>query len=290
MEKVNIGRRGVIAGSTLLTAATMAGGKVSAHDMAKAIETDDPKFNLLTVARLEGNLTGAIIYSYARGQVHGLVPSDTLALDDYGKRIYDYEGLTIKRSRLRDDGAVESVSRALMLFVDPITGEYMKKFHNPYTGEVVPIKPFIGGISGTVMTENGPEYVANFSLESTVLNKPIALDYVTIGETTWVKRNAYTRWNPKGEDQAKTEFTLDVWQMKTADLNNASLSHIPSSHSWTSQTEWQTWTKMPDGHPGFVLWRSDGTKLQDLDQLPIKLREEISLREPAFLTAPLVFE
>jgi len=143
------------------------------------------------------------------------------------------------------DGSVQSVSRGWLFYTDPDTGEYISNFRNPYTNEVVDMPVFRAGISGDIMTVNGPQVSANFTMESTVYGRPPQLDHKFFGGQAFVSRSAFTRWQPRGLPNKRIEMTLDVWQCKAADLFDASKSHIPSHTTWTSQTEFQTWLNMP---------------------------------------------
>lgn len=254
-----------------------------------ALPLGDPKFHMMTLARLQGDLSGRPLYGYSRGRVFGLTPGAGLPIADYGRILYDYEGASVSRTRLLPNGDVETVSRSFLFYTDPETGAYLSEWRNPVTGRLVPVPPFRGGISGSTLTPNGPKVSANFTMESTVFGRPPKLDFLTLGDTTIVSRTAFTRWTPRGARQARTEFTQDDWVVRTADLLDGRLTTIPAANAWTSQTEWQTWLDMPPGTPGAQLWRSNGMKTPRLDDLPRAFLAEVARRHPGILTDPLEF-
>ncbi|QMW23439.1 DUF1838 family protein [Sandaracinobacteroides saxicola] len=283
-------RRQFVATTGLLTLAATAGLSVRADAASRAtFDPKDPRFNMLTLARLQNDLSGKVQFGYSKGRVFGLNPGAGLPIPDYGKRLYDYEGASVSRTRELPNGDIETVSRSWLFYTDPATGAYLKEWRNPYTGQTVPVPPFRGGIGGGTLTPNGPKVSANFTMESTVFNRPTELEFTTIGDKTWVSRAAFTRWTPKGATQARTEMTLDTWVMLTRDLLNPRLTSIPATSSWTSQTEFQTWLKNPPEQKGAQLWKSDGTKMSRLADLPPAFVAQCNAEHPGILTDPLEF-
>ncbi|HPF25777.1 MAG: DUF1838 family protein [Steroidobacteraceae bacterium] len=283
-------RRALLAGSVvsggiaslLPTALADAATKHVTNQSGRNLPLNDPAFNVKTLGRLQGDLSGKTIYSYVTGQVFGLVPADGPALADYGRLMYRIEGGGIQMSRERTDGAVEERSRGWMFYLDPETGAYLDTFENPYTGDTVAVPTFRGGISGGVMTVNGPEVSANFTMESTVFNRPVQLDWRFVGDQAFISRHAFTRWKESSTGVHKTEMTLDCWNCRIADIANEKLTMIPNVYSWTSQTEWQSWLKMR-GKPGAMLWRNEGVKVKSLEALPRAFVEQSDKKVPGAL-------
>ncbi len=263
-------------------------GGLSPEAKLSAIElpTRDPKFNVKTLGRLQGDLSGKTVYAYSHGRVYGLVPGKGPSLAEYGRLLYLVEGVSVRSSELRKDGAISERTRNWLFYKNPETGNYLSEFDNPYTGEKVPVPTFRGGIGGAVIGVRGPEVAANFNMESTVFDRPMLLDWQFMGDHAWIYREAFTRWLEKSSGYHRTEMTLDCWVCKTSDIANDGLTHIPNACSWTSQTEWQSWLKMA-GRPGAMLWRTDGTLLDSIEQLPPEFVKQCERELPGQLTAPL---
>jgi len=290
-----IGRRDMLTAVSLLSVASLAGTEVHASgsrgNVPAGIDLKDPEFNLSVLSRLQGDVREKLIYGFHFGQVFGIKNGKDLPLTEYGRRIYGYEALGLRRARILPDGSVQSVSRGWLFYTDPETGEYIDKFRNPYTNEMVDVPVFRAGISGDTMTVKGPQVSANFTMESTIYGRPPRLDYKFFGGQAFVSRSAFTRWQPRGLPNKRIEMTLDVWQCKAADLFDASRSHIPSNTTWTSQTEFQTWLNMPADFSGHQLWRSDGMRVERIADLPAHFVARC-MADPALkaaLTDPLVF-
>jgi Protein of unknown function (DUF1838) len=286
---IEIDRRAAVLGVGVLSTAILAGVPIMA-DAATPLDIGDPNAMMMILAKLQGDVAGKVTYGYQRGQVYGLIGGAGLPLADYGRRLYDYEGASVGRSRMLPNGDVETKSRSWLFYTDPASGDYIKTWRNPMTGKDVTVPPFRGGISGGTLTPKGPKVSANFTMESTVFNAPTKLEFVTIGERTWVTRHAFTRWTPKGSTKARTEMTMDTWVVATRDLTNKRLTAIPATSSWTSQTEWQTWLQMPEGQPGQQIWRSDGMKVYALAELPAKFVAQCNAEHPGILTDPIAWD
>jgi hypothetical protein len=256
--------------------------------LAASLPTSDPAFNVRALGRLQGDLSGKTLYSYSQGLVFGLVPGDGPPLAEYGRLIYRTEGVSVRMSRTRPDGSIEDRSRNWLFYRDADSGEYITEFTNPYTGERLSVPTFRGGIGGSVMTVNGPQISANFTMESTVFNRPLQLGWTFVGDTAFAHRHAFTRWKEGATGFQKTEMTLDAWVCRIADVANERLTMIPSSYSWTSQTEWQSWLKMR-GRPGAMLWRNDSQKVDRIDALPKAFVERSEKMMPGKLTEPLTW-
>ncbi len=285
---------GIAMVTSVTSAAMFAGVPVLARHASgrvpAGVDLQDPVFNTMVLARLQGDISGRISYSYRQGEVVGIAAGRGLPIEAYGKRMYTFEGGGLRRSRVREDGNIETRSRNWLFYTDPETGEFLDEFENPYTGETVPVPAFRAGISGSVLTPNGPEVRANFDMRSTVFGRPTLLQYAFFGDTAWVSRHAFTRWTPPGEDQGRTEFTLDVWTCRADDLFNDELTYIPSTYGWTSQTEFQTWLQMPDDFEGNQVWSTQGMGSYRLDDLPEHFVAHSRERMEDLLTDPLAWD
>lgn len=279
---------GAAAGMAAMTRTAQAATRSSRKHAALAarLPIRDPAFNVHTLGRLEGDLSGKVVYLHRQGRVFGLRPGHGPELDDYGRLLYKAEGVSVRTSRLREDGAIVDKSRNWLFYRDPVTGEFLSEFTNPYTGETVPVPTFRAGITGGVSTTNGPELAADFPMESTVFNQPMLLDWNFMGDHAWIYRHAFTRWREGATSSYRTEMTLDCWVCRLDDVANPRLTHIPSTYSWTSQTEWQSWLRMKD-EPGAMLWRHDGVLVRSIAELPQDFVEQCEKVLPGHLSAPL---
>jgi hypothetical protein len=292
---MNTDRRTIMTTTSVLSAAAFVGIPISASAAVRGVPANvdlkDPEFNLRALSRLQGGMDERVSYGFQRGQVFGILTGRGLPLDQYGRKIYGYEGGGLRKARVLPDGSVQTVSRGWLFYTDPETGEYITDFTNPYSNEKVTVPVFRAGISGGTLTKAGPTTSANFTMESTVYNRPTQLEYSFLGDRAIISRHAFTRWQPRNEPNKRTEMTIDVWDCAIRDLFNGRNTGIARTTSWTSQTEWQTWLKMPADVNGHQIWKADGSRVSSISDLPKKFVDRC-MADPETakaLTDPLVF-
>jgi hypothetical protein len=246
---------------------------------------DDPAFNVLTIGKLQGDLSGATTWTYNPGFVYGVVPGQGLPPAEFGRLLFKVEGCTQRISRRLGDGSVEERSRNWMFYCDADTGAYLAKFRNPYTGTQLDVPPWRGSPGSSKLTTNGAVVQFGPGFENTALGRPPRLDWRTLGETTWIGRQASTRLRDAG-GRSRNEMSIDAWVCRTRDVADTRLTHIPSTYAWTSFGEWQAWLDMGT-RPGNLIWRIESTVLHTRDALPAPLLERLQQVLPGKLDEPL---
>ena len=288
-------RRTIMTATTILSAAALSGVPVSGDAQARGVpagaDLNDPVFNMRALSRLQGGMDERMSYGFQRGQVFGIMNGRGLPLDQYGRKLYGYEGGSIRKARILPDGSIQTVSRGWLFYTDAANGEYITEFTNPYSNEKVVVPIFRAGISGGTLTKAGQTASANFTMESTVYNKPTQLEYSFLGDRAIVSRHAFTRWQPRTDPNKRTEMTIDVWDCAISDLFNNRNTGIARTTSWTSQTEFQTWLKMPPQIEGHQIWKADGARVNRIAELPTRFvaRCMADPETAKALTDPLVF-
>jgi hypothetical protein len=276
-------RRTLLQGALALAAT----GVTTATNAAtvRSVPLDDAAFNVRTVGKLLGDLSGVVTYTWNPGTVYGVIPGAGLPPGEFGRALYRVEGVTQRISRLLEDGSVEERSRNWMFYVDAERDEYLSRWRNPYTGEELEVPPWRGSPSRSVLTVRGPEVSVGAGFENTSLGKPPRLAFRTLGERTWITRHAATRLTDAA-GKHRNELSIDAWICRTADLLDERLTHIPSTYTWTSHAEWQPWTRM-QGRAGNVLWRIESVVLHEREALPQRFLRHLEAVLPGKLDEPL---
>ncbi len=254
--------------------------KVIAYDL------NDAKDKLLIFEKIQGDLSGKITYSYSEGRVFGIRPDKPDSLNVFGKEVFRYSGCGMKIMRLLPNGNVETKSKGWLLYRDPKTGEYLSKMTNPYTGQEVEVPPFRAGIRGGIMTPEGPQVDANFTMESTAFGKPLNLVFTDMGDKMHITRHAFTKWFEKKSQTWRTEMTLDTYDIDKKYLYDRSYTHIPSVFHWTSQTSWLSILQMA-GTPGHMIWTSSGGTFFNKEDLPKAFIAATEAKQPDIFSEPL---
>jgi hypothetical protein len=176
-----------------------------------------------------------------------------------------------------------TVSREIMLYLDPETGEVLKTWTNPWTGEELEVvhvandpvnmrkplyaydengKPF--KFKGTV--KNGRVFVS--SAYPLFYKNPLGGDYQEyIGGT--YHANEYFN------DYAYAE---DVFDPEVKRLDRMTLA-------WTRVANWLPWMKMGD-REGVMFTSTVGGRVKSLEDLPEPLLSELKTNYPLYMTPP----
>ncbi len=252
-------------------------------------DLNDPKDKLLIFEKMQGDLSGKMTYSYSEGRVFGIRPDKPDSLNVFGKEVFRYSGCGMKIMRLLDNGNVETKSKGWLLYRDPATGAFLSKMTNPYTGQEVEVPPFRAGIRGGVMTPEGPEVDASFTMESTAIGAPLDLVFTDMGDKMHITRHAFTKWFEKKSQTWRTEMTLDTYDVDKKYLYDRSYTHIPSDYHWTSQTSWLSLLNM-SGTPGHMIWTSSGSTFFSKEDLPADFIAATEEKQPDVFAEPLIWD
>lgn len=202
------------------------------------------------------------------------------------RMLFRGEGMNIRQCVSVDDPqrgkGWRLVSREIMLYLDPKTGEVLRKWDNPWTGETVDVlhiandpvnqRPsFAVGADGKPysnpsMRRAGRWLFMPFEAPLFYTN-PLAGDY-----QDWVG----------GKYHAMEIFDFAVDANEILDTNNPTAYPIVS---WVRISDWMPWMKMR-GRQGQMVFNAMGNKLKSYDELPAVLKNEIALNYPSYTSPP----
>lgn len=195
------------------------------------------------------------------------------------------EGMNIRQCSTVKDAkrgtGYRQVSREVMIFTDPKTGEIVRNWANPWTGETVEVM-----------------HIANDPV-----NVPTVFPYAADGKPFNPGHKRMGQWLAM-----PMEIPLYYQNVLAGDYQDyiggkyhameifdfiASADEIldtrkPTAHpsiSWVRVSDWMPWMKMR-GRQGQLVFNAVGTKLDSFDQLPKPLRDEITTSYPLYTQAP----
>ena len=246
---------------------------------APRISLDDPRGVLLASRKVQCSLEdGKPVTYYWHGDMYSRVPGERDRL------LFRVEGMNTRRCVTVTDPVKGSgfrlVSREVLLYVDPATGEVARKWQNPWTGEEVDVL-----------------HVANDPVNSTFWpvgrdGKPLAWSGSTQGGRWWQTVTVplfYT--NPLAGDYQKnvggfyhaTEMFNFMGDL--ADLLDGRKTTAAVQVGWARISGWLPWMQM-SGRAGEVYFHTAGIKLGSWDELPDILKKEIAANYPEFREPP----
>ncbi|MBH8566818.1 DUF1838 domain-containing protein [Nostoc sp. CENA67] len=207
------------------------------------------------------------------GKIHSFIPQEERKL------LFKMLGLSISRCIPIAEGSWYFTSRELTYYLNPQTSEILRKWENPWTGEILPVihvanNPVQGQFKGKFPAQvEGDTTTFVFDIFPTYPN-PLAED------------PQFAEYSPQATYQAAELFKLAV---PTADLLNSELPSVSQLRlSWDRIGQWLPWMKMGD-RPGNLIYSAAGSKVDSFTELPQLLQDEINNRIPLYKQAPKTY-
>jgi hypothetical protein len=234
-----------------------------------AVETRDfdAQHWVKTRSSLDPNESSFLTWS---GAIYAFVPG--------GKRnrLFKMVGVSVSRCVPTEEGIWDFTSRELTYYLHPETGEVLRQWENPWTGELLTVMhvandPVQGHFKGKFPAQvDGKNTTFIFDLFSTYPN-PLATD------------PKFADHSPNPTYQAAELFKITV---PTEELLNPEILSVSKLQlSWDRVGPWVPWMKMGD-RPGQLIYSAYGSKVNGVSELPQLLQDEIDTRLPIYKNAP----
>jgi hypothetical protein len=175
------------------------------------------------------------------------------------------------------------VSRELLFYTDPKSGELLRKWKNPWTGAEVDV----------LQTANDPvNQRPSFPISAD--GKPATWDATTVGNSWWMTLTVplfYT--NPlAGDYQRYVGGAYHATEMfnffgTVDDMTDPKRHTAAITVGWVRIANWLPWMEMGD-RAGMIYIHAAGRKLDNFSQLPEVMRKEIDANYPAWRSPPPV--
>jgi Protein of unknown function (DUF1838) len=200
--------------------------------------------------------------------------------------LFKGEGMNIRQCVTVEDPkrgkGYRQVSREIMLYLDPVTGEVVRQWANPWTGETVDVMhinndPVNGRPSYPYGADGKPFTIPSLRREGRwffmPFEAPLYYHNVLNGEYQDYIGGKY-------HAMEIFDFAFDAEEM----LNTKNPTAYPLV-SWVRISEWMPWMKMR-GRAGGMVFNAVGNKLKSFDELPKVLKDEIALNYPTYNAPP----
>jgi hypothetical protein len=201
------------------------------------------------------------------------------------KLLFKLEGMNIRQCVAVEDPkrgkGFRQVSREIMLYLDPKTGEVLRQWTNPYTGERMDVlhvanDPVNGRPTFPFGADGTPYKVGLEVINGTALmpvEVPLFYQNPLAGEYQEYVGNRY-------HAMEIFDFAADAKQL----LDTRNPTAYPSV-SWVRISDWMPWMRM-QGRDGQMVFNAVGVKLTRFDELPQMMRDEIAASYPAYTSPP----
>ncbi len=176
-----------------------------------------------------------------------------------------------------------SVSREVMFYLDPESGEVLRTWTNPWTGAEVNVIH----VANDPVNMREPRFA--YSIEGVptrVEGKVVGSLFLTTSEVPLFYDNplggAYQQ-NVGGKYQAIELFNdyLDAQQLFDSENSASPRLYL----SWSRVSQWLPWMEMV-GREGYMIFHTRGYSLENVDEMQPVLRAEIDLNYSEYLVPP----
>lgn len=204
------------------------------------------------------------------------------------RHVFDVEGMNIRQCATVNDPVrgtgYRLVSRELMLYLDPETGEVMRRWHNPVTNQDVEVihvanDPVNSRPTYERNADGTPfEFSGRVSQGKVFLNFEVPLFYVNplAGDYQAFVGNQYHA------------MEIFDFSMEESDLTDGSRGRARPTIAWVRISPWLPWMQM-GGRPGGLVFNAVGQTMENgIADLPQVLRDEIASTYPTYDAPPPV--
>ncbi len=263
--------------TALLTATALF--TVDSAPVAAELDPMDPD-DALTIGRKIGCSTvdgEAITYWW-----HGKAYSRRQGERD--RLLFLVEGMNIRAcSSVEDEQRGEGyklVSREILLYKDPETGEVLSKWDNPWTGETVDV----------LHVANDPVNFTAYKIGRD--GRPSTFRGDFLGDRWW-QTNTFPLFYPNplaGEYQQEIGGTYHATEMfnflgDTESLLDPETTTAEVQVGWVRMSDWLPWMMM-EGREGVIYMHTAGRKLDSFDDMSATMKAEIDQHYPEYVSPP----
>ncbi|MDX1515741.1 MAG: DUF1838 family protein [Woeseiaceae bacterium] len=221
-------------------------------------------------------------YGIFEGRAYSRVPGEK------DRHLFDVLGINVRHCKVVDDerrgSGFRSVSREIMVYMDPASGEILDTWSNPWTGKDVTV----------LHVANDPVNMRAFRYERDDAGSPAGERTLRVyGDLTASSAEVPLFYrNPLGGDyQAYVGGMYQAMEIfntyySTERILDASVDSVGDSHlSWSRVAQWLPWLEMGD-RPGMMIFNATGFSTFDRDKIPAALTEILDERYPLYWTPP----
>jgi hypothetical protein len=226
-----------------------------------------------------GDKGQGIAFLHAQGRAYGHIEG----IRD--EKLFDVDVYAVQQcgplpNTVKDVG-FRLTSKEILFYRDPVTGEVLKTWKNPYTGQTVEVNhaandPVNGNYTSAVFFDG----ILPNSVQQTK-------DLYTLS----YEANQFYE-NPLGGDYQKyvggmyRATEMINWMVSTADLERLPAdAFLPTHFSWARISQWLPWMEM-GGRQGYFYVHTVGQKFMRYEDLPQAVRTEVETNYRDFLTPP----
>jgi len=244
-----------------------------------AMDLETPDGTLKAMRKIHCSLVdGEIATFWWHGRAYSRVPGEKDRL------LFAVEGMNTRRcvslNEAADDHGFKLVSREILLYKDPSTGEVLRTWENPWTRETVKVMHVSNDPVNGRFTKKGRD------------GRPFVLPFSVNGDQWWLTQTIPLFYNnPLGGDyQRYVGGAYQATEMfnyfgDIIDLLDEATDSIATRVGWVRVSKWLPWMEMGD-RTGMIYFHTAGRKLDSFDELSATMKAEIEASYPEYAEPP----
>ena len=230
-----------------------------------------------------GRTDSGRVYWWFTGVTHGLTPDEGL------KPLFRHENFSFGPYTRESESRHSSVMQDITFYRDLKSGQLIREFGNPYTGETVPIVEVVTNDIRNFYDANGN---SGFIADGQEMQQPFEISTTQVQDDLWMTRHMdWTLPNPLDPAVHANAYTGPMirMQMETTlhmrrqDVEDSAATSIAATSGYEAVTPWFPWMHM-GGKEGYLITRAVGAKLQSYAELPGEILALGEERFPGCLT------
>lgn len=249
--------------------------------LAGDLDLSRPDDNVRALQKIQCHLEdGKPAVFWWTGSVYSRVPGERDRL------LFTYHGMNVRACKAFQDAekgyGYRMVSREILLYTDPESGQIVRRWKNPWTGEEVEVVH----VANDPVNTRGPIWARTAA-------GPFELGATFTEGRGWLSFEVPLQYpSPLGGDYQ--EFVGGAYQaiemfnffFDQARLLDGTVSGLDDAHvGWARVSQWLPWMKM-GGRVGGLIFNGAGKRVAGFEALPELLKAEIRASYPAFAGPP----
>jgi hypothetical protein len=236
-----------------------------------------PTGRLRAFMLMRAALDDRLVIGFISGRYYGVV-------DEEIKPLYGVLGATFSRYRPRADGGYDGASYEIPYFTDLDSGEPLKTFLNPYTGQTVEVVNSGFPPARFIVTKDLEIVTPRLPPGIEAKDRVIAVQ--TSGPDVWMTEETTSAFKSPGAPKPVRYSEATSLHALSRDLANPDARSVRCQTAYTSVVSWRPFLNMGD-HPGHLMGNGVGRYgVPSLQDLPEKWREATARLHPDVLQDP----
>jgi hypothetical protein len=275
-----ITRRAALTGATAIGIGALPGlgATASAAPLPRASGLElplTPEDNLSNLIRMSASLDPVDTPWFFNGSVYAVVG------DQAPVELMRSEGLEIYNMQRLGPASFVMHGLTATFYTDAESGQVLREFENPYTGEVVDVSPNAARTPPGGGHVYGTDGVRPRSAMNDIPDKTLDLWWTAAGDFVWLhNETVYPPGLPQPRKQRQSNF------VRMEEFADPAVRSLSAAFTVTFWSPWSSWLGM-EGTPGHLVWHASGAKLNSVDDLPAHFRSRMEAEHPDMLAVKI---